>query len=255
MHLFARSLAALLITATPSFALSVDLTSMTLNGDASIDGSGDLELTQAVGGQSGSAFTAAQDIDANTSFSAFFEFIIDGSSNPADGLTFVVQNSTSGDTALGQAGGGLGLLGITPSIAVEFDTYLFNSGDPAFQHVGIDVNGSIDSVAVADPGFLLSGGVSRFAWIEYDSGTLDVFVNTDATKPGAALLSTTFDLTTLGDRAYFGFTAATGGLISRHVISQFDLEVESLPGIPVLPAMPLLATGLGALAVMRRRKS
>jgi len=59
----------------------------------------------------------------------------------ADGMTFALQNI--GITATGSPGGGLGFQGLTPSLAVEFDTYQ-NGWDPAYCHTAIEKNGDID---------------------------------------------------------------------------------------------------------------
>ena len=40
-----------------------------------------------------------------------------------DGLTFVIHNDARGVTVLGSGGGGLGLSTISPSLAIEFDTW------------------------------------------------------------------------------------------------------------------------------------
>jgi hypothetical protein len=41
----------------------------------------------------------------------------------ADGIAFVVQNDPAGASALGGGGGGIGFLGVTKSVAVQFDTW------------------------------------------------------------------------------------------------------------------------------------
>jgi len=58
----------------------------------------------------------------------------------ADGICFVFQQQSSN---AGSSGGGLGYQGITPSLAVEFDTYQ-NGWDPAFCHTAIEKNGDVD---------------------------------------------------------------------------------------------------------------
>jgi len=57
----------------------------------------------------------------------------------ADGICFVFQQQS---VNAGSNGGGLGYMGITPSIAVEFDTY-HNAWDPLFCHTAIEKNGDV----------------------------------------------------------------------------------------------------------------
>ncbi len=69
--------------------------------------------------------------------------------NGADGLAFILQNSTSGVTALGGLGAGMGYCNtptITPSLAIEYDNNQ-NSfegfPDPAYDHLAIIKNGDL----------------------------------------------------------------------------------------------------------------
>src|SRR6202008_3346116 len=56
----------------------------------------------------------------------------------------------------GSSGGGMGFGGISPSVEVEFDTYLNGGwGDPGFCHVAIEKNGDVDHTS----GNLLAGPV------------------------------------------------------------------------------------------------
>ncbi|MDX2245743.1 MAG: gliding motility-associated C-terminal domain-containing protein [Bacteroidia bacterium] len=59
----------------------------------------------------------------------------------ADGMAFVLQRVS---TSVGSSGGGLGFAGISPSIAVELDTWQNSDvGDPSFDHIAVLRNGSI----------------------------------------------------------------------------------------------------------------
>ncbi|HWY97777.1 MAG TPA: hypothetical protein VNY36_01720, partial [Bacteroidia bacterium] len=134
----------------------------------------------------------------------------------ADGICFVFQQLSTG---AGSAGGGLGYLGITPSIAVEFDTYQ-NGWDPAFCHTAIEQNGSVDHTTVnnlAGPVQLdpVNPNLPDGAWHNMEI-TWD---------PVAKTLSVYYDcifrLSYTGDivnnifsgnpNVYWGFTAGTGG--------------------------------------------
>jgi len=78
----------------------------------------------------------------NKGFTTYFKFQIHTAficCTPADGLAFVVQNSSA--TALGTGSGGLGYSGIPNSLAVEFDTFA-NPWDPNANHVAVQSCGT-----------------------------------------------------------------------------------------------------------------
>ena len=58
----------------------------------------------------------------------------------ADGLAFLLQQVS---TSVGTSGGGLGYQGISPSFAVEFDTWQ-NSSDPSYDHLAVQKNGDLN---------------------------------------------------------------------------------------------------------------
>src|SRR4051794_12256527 len=85
----------------------------------------DLQMTPALNGQAGSAFyDQAQRVD---NFTASFHYAaLNGSGNPADGVTFVLQNDARTQFALGDGGGNLGYGGgaaIQNSVAFEINIY------------------------------------------------------------------------------------------------------------------------------------
>lgn len=257
ISLIAAAASALALTTFGASAATINLAGMTTSGNATMVGS-ELQLTAASGSQGGSAFTDLYSFGAGASFSASFEFSISGNGSGADGLAFVMQNEAP--NAIGSFGGGLGYETISPSIAVEFDTYSNGSAidNSSANHVGINVNGNITSVALADPGFTLeNSNETHFAWVNFSSGLLEVFVSEDSTQPGSSLLSYSFsDLSSdLGGEAYFGFTAATGGLVSDHRIQNFELTVTEPAPVPLPAGLPLALLGLGALVGLKRRKT
>lgn len=126
----------------------------------------------------------------------------------ADGMTFIVQSNNlsagGGGAGLGygSAGGGSA---IPNSFAVEYDT--FDNGLPIDinnNHIGIDVAGSNQSVAVVTPPFSLwqptprsqGGGVTVYSWVDYNASTqtLSVFASQTNVKPLTAILTHVIDL-------------------------------------------------------------
>ena len=122
----------------------------THNGNANPLGSSCYRLTQAQNGQAGSVWYNSL-INLNESFDLYFTIYLGTQdATGADGMAFVLQNE---NTSIGSSGGGMGYQGITPSLAVEFDTWPNNQpggingpnfGDPAGDHIALQRNGDLD---------------------------------------------------------------------------------------------------------------
>jgi hypothetical protein len=178
-------------------------------------------------------------------FSTSFMFQLSGTTpggaGNADGIAFLIQNSSL--SALGPNGCGIGFgdssSGCTPStggipnsLAIEFNTYLNSGIDPSDSDVTIqNCSGtgpnSVDptcSIAVKDLTLLTSpinmaDGAVHSVTITYTPppsgsgpGSLDVILDNTDLFPGGVV---TFDITSIGlangGTAFVGFTAATGG--------------------------------------------
>jgi len=186
------------------------------NGATKIDGTA-LNLVTGDFYQAGSAYLPTPYlIGPTTTFSIAFTFRLYGGDGVggADGFTLVWQSA--GPTALGTAGSSLGYaMTVTPSVAVEFDTYMTSGNDQNDNHVAIDTGGN-EQVALAVAWTLpfdLNDGAPHNAWVDYDGATktVTVYLSDAATKPGVPLLAGTADLATLvGSSAYLGFTAGCG---------------------------------------------
>lgn len=243
---------------------------MQLNGDAAQVGSV-LRVTPATYYQSGSAFsTNAVSLAANASFSSAFRFQIsssggscDGLGCGADGLVFVVQ--TVSNTA-GGAGGGIGYQGLTKSVGIEFDTW--NNGawdDHSSNHVGIDINGDINSAVQANVGNDMNNGSIWSAWVDYNGNTdaLEVRLaeGAAALRPVNALLTYTVDLATVLEttNAFVGFTSGTGAAYGNHDILAWQFNstyqpIDQVGAIPEPETYAMLLAGLGLLGAMKRRR-
>lgn len=208
-----------------------DTSALDLNGNAAVvnfGGQNVLRLTPATGSQSGSAFlTPAITLADQASFSTSFTFQItnnggggDGDGLGADGIAFVVQTVSS---SAGGLGGGIGYAGIPNSVAVEFDTYNNDlPSDPDGNHVGIDLGGSVVSVATFGVTPRFNDGNVWNAWVDYNGVTdvLEVRVTQAALRPLLPTLSYNVDLVAqLGaSDAFVGFTSGTGSFYADHDI-------------------------------------
>lgn len=245
-----------------------------MNGAAAQAGSV-LRLTPSITGQSGSVFsTAAVSLASDASFSSAFRFQITNSGGicdedgcGADGLVFAVQ--TVSNTA-GGAGGGIGYMGLDRSVGIEFDTWN-NGGWDNYNgnHVGIDLNGNIDSVAQANlstaGGNRLNNGAVWSAWVDYNgvSDALEVRLaqGAAALRPLDALLAYTVDLTGVLQTtdAFVGFTSGTGSAYGNHDIlawqfnSSYD-PIDDIGDVPEPGTLALVGLGLSGLLLRRRRQ-
>ena len=182
-----------------------DVSSLQLNGSAAGIGNpvgGALRLTNDLG-QGGSAFLKNSiSLAADASFSSFFSFRI----------VFAVQTVANN---VGGIGGGIGYQNIAKSVGIEFDTWDNGGWDENDgNHLGIDLNGSIDSVVQTHVGSRMNNGNIWYAWVDYNGATdlLEVRLSENSNRPNTSALSLTRDLTgdLQGTNAFVGFTSGTG---------------------------------------------
>ena len=244
-----------------TFADFSDVSELSINGDAAQVGSL-LRLTPATTGQGGSAFTTDPiSLGDENTFSTHFQFQITGHGGfddtdglGADGLVFVVQTVSN---SVGSNGGGIGYLGISPSLGIEFDTW-FNGehSDPNGNHVGINLNGNMASVVTTSEATRFNNDAVWNAWIEYSGATdlLEVRWSTTNVRPALAQLSSTVDLPPLlgQETAFVGFTSGTGAVYGNHDVLNWSFRESGLP-FPEPSTMLLLGVALAALANTRRR--
>jgi hypothetical protein len=153
-------------------------------------------------------YTGANSMDAN------------GNPDPADGVTFTIQNDPRGPNVLGGGGGCLGYCGIQSSAGVALNLWhnwvrgsnLLENGSLAPGNTYLDIT----------PVNLLSMDPIQVN-LTYD-GTMLTEVLLDTTTGDTTTLTYTVDIVgDVGDTmAYVGFTGATGGANSFQMISGFS---------------------------------
>ena len=253
------------VVAFPNFSST---TGLQLNS-AEVTTGGAVLLAANQQNRSGSFFTSTQ-LDV-TDFSALFQFRIsspggqnDGTSAGADGLALVMQRVAA--TALGGNGEALGYgprggtSAIGTSVAVEFDTFA-NGWDPNSNHIGLNLNGSLTSLASTNVADAFDSGLLWTVWVDYNGTTLEVRASNNGVRPVSATLAQALDVATTigGTTAFIGFTASTGSAYGTHEVVAFAYSTNYVEGgltmVPEPSTYALLALGLGCvgLAVWRRR--
>ena len=191
---------------------------LTLNGGATLNSSA-LELTDGGTSEARSAFFST--LVPATTFKTDFTFQL---LNPqADGFTFTIQSS--GPSALGAGGGGLGYSGIPASAALKFD--LYNNKGEGTDSTGLFLNGAypdIPSTNLRPAGIDLHSGHIFALHLAYANSKANATI-TDTVTGASASASATGDISSLvGNSAYVGFTAGTGALTSTTNILTWTFE-------------------------------
>ncbi|RJG17928.1 hypothetical protein D4A39_05395 [Alcanivorax profundi] len=211
---------------------------LSLSGTASRDGvTNEITLTQASGNQAGSAWSQNR-ISLLAPFTVEFSiFLGDKDAAGADGIAFAFQRDPDGSNATGVFGGALGVGGLDPAVAVEFDTYNNGTG------YGDIVN---DHTVIYDPvnytdssggGSLLSsvvdlGNIEDGEWhtvsLDWDPVTNQLQYRFD----GSLVAVVNRDFTNLdfaGDpNVFFGWAASTGGSNNLQKVCVIDAPEQVL---------------------------
>ena len=205
-----------------------------LNGNAQIQPGNVFQLTSANNSQSGSVWNNIQ-INLNYPFHFNIDVFLGCNNGGADGMAFVLQPIS---TSLGSVGGGLGYSGISPSFAVEFDTWQNNNFyDPFYDHIAIQKNGNLihnGGNNLAGPiGFLPNNyQVEDCNWhsaiFEWDPVTqlfsLDFDGYSSVISYSGDIINTIFGGNPM---VYWGLTAATGGANNAHKF-RFNYELNDV---------------------------
>lgn len=218
-----------------------DLTNIQLNGQAAMlnPNSNDvLSLTDDLWQSSSAYLMEPITLQNLASFSAAFQFqitdpqgISDNDGQGADGISFVVQSNSN---TVGGLGGAIGYGGVSNSLAIEFDTWrnsAFDGNDG--NHVGIDTNGSLHSIAMTPVEARMNNGAVWTAWVDYDGllEVVEVRLSQGSDRPADPIVSASVDLSdTLGtDYAFVGFSSGTGAAGGDHDILSFAFNNDYQP--------------------------
>lgn len=147
----------------------------------------------------------------------------------ADGITFALQPVS---TNVGTPGEGLGIGGVAPSLAVEFDTFE-NGYDPSFDHFALVQNGNVDHFSgntlfgpqmMAASTSNVEDGVNHNVRVVWDPTNqnlkmfFDCQLRMDYTFP-FNVVNTIFNGSSF---VYWGFTGATGGFSNIQSVCILD---------------------------------
>ena len=188
------------------------------NGTAVVQPGNVFQLTQAINSQAGSVWNNIM-INLNQPFSFDVDVFLGCNGGGADGIAFVLQPVS---TSLGSTGGGIGYQNISPSFAVEFDTWLNSTySDPWYNHVSIQKNGNLNHNGPSNLAGPVGFPPTNFSSIEdcqwhkaifnWDPATTNFTLDFD----GVQILNYTGDIVNNifngNPFVYWGFTGSTGG--------------------------------------------
>lgn len=233
------------ISGTASGVVPPITTGWQLNGSATATGTaGTIQLTPAATAEvAGSAFSTTP-VSTNN-LAASFTAQLNGGTG-ADGLTFSLIDATQNQpTAVGTAGGGLGLDGLS-GIGVALDTF-WNAKANSANYVAI-ATGSDNGLGAATylatapvPAPLRTG--THAVTVAISAGVITVYVDAAQVltyKPAAGLIPAT---------AYAGFTAGNGGQTDLHAVSNIAIATSMASATLTAPTVSPAATAFTGVKI------
>jgi hypothetical protein len=249
-HLLAPVAAAIAVmSALPASASTIDLSSLDLNGSATMVG-GSLQLTSTTS-QAGSAWVNDA-ISTTTSFSSTFDFSLKGytSGSMADGIGLVFQNV--GTTATGNGGGDIGYWNLGGKGAVGTGSLIQSWTNNT---AGLSTNGVVQGLKAAPFNLGAANDVTGTETVSYNAATheltmtgtfLDVATGVSYAVSDAAAVNLDAKY---GSTMYIGFVGGTGGAGADQRITSF-----SVSAVPEPESYAMLLAGLGLIGFIARRR-
>ena len=173
-------------------------------------------LTQNTGNQSGQIWSNDR-INLSSDFKVEGKLFFGANNGGADGIAFIMQPVSNSE---GSSGGGLGYMGISPSIGVEFDTWDNPEyGDPtSSDHAAIVTNGDgnthLETVTLSN---IEDGQYHdfKFNWV---ASTKTMTVSLDGNEIISYTRDIVADIFSGNNEVYYGFTAATGMATNLQIV-------------------------------------
>ncbi|PWT74742.1 MAG: hypothetical protein C5B59_10460 [Bacteroidetes bacterium] len=190
-----------------------------INGNAYQENCNCYTLTNDLNFQSGSVWNKYK-IDLTQSFDYTFNvFLGCRDADGADGIAFVLQPI---GTSIGTYGGGLGYMGISPSVGILIDTWQnIEFHDPPYDHMVIFKNGNIDCANLPDvldgpvPALPNYGNIEDCQWhlfhITWNASNHLLTAQIDNMQTVQATIDMISQVFGGNPQVYWGFTGATGG--------------------------------------------
>lgn len=189
-----------------------------LNGTARIAGKV-LVLTDGQQSEVSSVFTTTT--VSTHSFKS--HFVLQFNQAEADGVVFCLQPVKP--SALGDSGGAMGFHGIARGFGLKFD--IWDNNGEGLSSTGIYFNGadpSVPCIDLAHSGIILRSGHPMDVSVNYDGRNLRVTI-TDTVTGGTATQDYPVDIPMIiGDHAFAGFTACTGGSAATQLVLSWSLS-------------------------------
>ena len=235
------SVVAVLVSATAVWTVAHGQT--TVHGNAANLGGGCYRLTQNQATQRGAVWMNGL-VDISQDWEMRAEVYLGTSNGGADGMVFVLRSPSApvlgGGGSLMGFGGNITNPAIEPSVGVEMDTYWQTggpaTGDPSYDHLGIQRDGSVAHVGadviafpvIAEtPNGNLEDGQEYSLRVTYEADIQQMKVYWDCNER----ISTTVDLESIlgTNMVKWGFTASTGGLYNLHRVCDAEwIETEEI---------------------------
>ncbi len=194
-----------------------------------------LRLTPARQRQQGACWYKKRKLDLSRGFETEFTFRIhgnDGVRNGGDGFAFVIHNQ--GVESLGGDGDNIGYKNIPNALVIEFDTHK-DADDKTRNQVALmhydPVRNTYTREATVHEIRELNNGKEHFARIEYKDGMLTFYMDSYLFPVLSFRIDIAERIHAADQKAWIGFTAATGEAYSYHDIISWSLG-EFLPPPP-----------------------